>query len=261
MTGAGGGEAGTWTSAWIRCISGRPGPRQRSYCSGQGNGYRGRLRSLPSASGDGRSPLSSPNKVITSDKGAVATNDDALARRGRDVQGPRATPSGNGRRRRASFDWVQLQDDRPPKPPWGWPSSTTFPVASARQRCHSPPLRHVLPAVGSLAHETALWTDILLDNRDRVVINLRAAGYEPCRYWKPSTPSSAYRSNAGAFPNATAFAQKGLWLPSSLTMTDDDVDKVIECIRAERHWHCMFCGEAVYRQDCVRKQEATPLES
>ncbi len=174
----------------------------------------------------------SPNKVITTGQGgAVATNDDTLAWRirmfkdqGRDHRGT----GGDDDHLTVGFNFkmTDLQAGV------GLAQLTDLDRRLARQDAIHDRYKASLAVIPFRVGEHPLWTDILLDDRERVIDRLQAVGYQPRRFWKPLHTQPAYRSNE-EFPNATRFAQQGLWLPSALTMTDDDVDKVIECVLAK----------------------------
>jgi perosamine synthetase len=80
--------------------------------------------------------------------------------------------------------------------------------------------------------ETALWADALFEGRDRVTAALAAAkiGFRP--FWFPLHCQRPYRASDNEFPNAIAVSSKGLWLPSALSLTRADAERVARVIRS-----------------------------
>lgn len=79
--------------------------------------------------------------------------------------------------------------------------------------------------------EVALWADALFDDRDRVQAALAAAkiGFRP--FWFPLHRQRPYRASDNEFPNAIAISEKGLWLPSALSLTRVQAERVARVIR------------------------------
>jgi len=74
--------------------------------------------------------------------------------------------------------------------------------------------------------ETPQWVDALVEDRDRLVEYL-LQGDMHCRpFWFPIHTQQPYRAPDDRFPNATRVAGQALWLPSALSLTDDDVEAV-----------------------------------
>jgi len=74
--------------------------------------------------------------------------------------------------------------------------------------------------------ETPQWVDALADDRDRLVEHL-LQGDMHCRpFWFPIHTQQPYRAPDDRFPNARRLAEQAVWLPSALSLTDDDVQAV-----------------------------------
>jgi perosamine synthetase len=82
--------------------------------------------------------------------------------------------------------------------------------------------------VGGEAHG---WVDVLVEDRDALAAYLRARGADPREFWFPLHTQPPYADDAARFPNATWISARGLWLPSALTLTRDDVASVGAAVR------------------------------
>jgi perosamine synthetase len=88
-----------------------------------------------------------------------------------------------------------------------------------------------LPAIDEGGGEALAWVDALAEDRDGLVAHLEAAGISPRPFWHPVHAHAPY-AGAGHFPNADWVSSHGLWLPSALSLTRDDVATVGRSIRA-----------------------------
>jgi perosamine synthetase len=80
--------------------------------------------------------------------------------------------------------------------------------------------------------ETAPWfIDILAENRDALARHLADRGIKTRPFYPPIHSQPAY-GLTGHYPVTEAAAARGLWLPSSTFLTDDDVRHVCETIRS-----------------------------
>jgi perosamine synthetase len=79
--------------------------------------------------------------------------------------------------------------------------------------------------------ETPQWVDVLADDRDRLVAYLERHDIQCRPFWFPIHTQAPYRSADDRFPVATRVIPRALWLPSALSMTDDDVQTVCDRIR------------------------------
>lgn len=84
--------------------------------------------------------------------------------------------------------------------------------------------------------ETPQWTDAICDRRDELVAHLSAHGIQTRNFWHPLHTQAPYRLADDNFPVSAAMCKKALWLPSSFTMTNEDVQLVCEqiakCLRS-----------------------------
>lgn len=79
---------------------------------------------------------------------------------------------------------------------------------------------------------THLWRDILIDHRMKLAQRLTADGIGFREFWLPLNRQRPYRYDK-RFPVASSISARGLWLPSSYDITQEQVCKVIEVIRHE----------------------------
>ena len=70
-----------------------------------------------------------------------------------------------------------------------------------------------------------------MDDRESLHDFLVERGAMPRKFWYPVHRHPPYRLDDGPFPISTELAYKGLWLPSALTLTDDDIRTVCGFIR------------------------------
>lgn len=79
--------------------------------------------------------------------------------------------------------------------------------------------------------EVPQWTDVLIEDRDRVAAELREQGMQSRNFWFPLHTQAPYRQGDLRFPNSTWASPRALWLPSAYTLTDEDVLSVCAAIR------------------------------
>jgi perosamine synthetase len=79
--------------------------------------------------------------------------------------------------------------------------------------------------------EVLQWTDILCDDRPRVQQALRQAGIDTRAFWFPIHLQEPYRTEKIDFPNSSDISQRGLWLPSSFSLTRAQATRVAQVIR------------------------------
>lgn len=81
------------------------------------------------------------------------------------------------------------------------------------------------------ADEVPQWTDVLIEDRDRVAAEMREHGMQSRNFWFPLHTQAPYRQQDALFPNATWASPRALWLPSAYTLTDEDVRSVCAVIQ------------------------------
>lgn len=173
----------------------------------------------------------SPNKIITTGQGGVvATDDDRLAQRlrqlkdqGRDERDSEFSPALG-----FNFKFTDIQAA------YGMGQLASFEERRTHLRLVNQWYRSMLSDVVEFPEQSAndmpLWTDILIDRRDECAAYLRSQGYGTRRFWPPMHTQPRYRT-AQSFPVAEAASRRGLWLPSSFGMREEDVHG---CARAVR---------------------------
>jgi perosamine synthetase len=79
--------------------------------------------------------------------------------------------------------------------------------------------------------ESPQWIDVLAENRDRLVDALLTSDIHCRPFWYPIHTQSPYRRSDAPFANTLRVVDRALWLPSALTLSDDDVASVSRHIR------------------------------
>jgi perosamine synthetase len=88
-----------------------------------------------------------------------------------------------------------------------------------------------MPPVAGGSGEALAWVDVVADDRDALVRHLRADGIETREFWFPLHTQATYAADAMRFPNATWASSHGLWLPSALSVSREDVVRVGSSLR------------------------------
>ena len=79
--------------------------------------------------------------------------------------------------------------------------------------------------------EQPLWTDAIVEKRDKLDKYLLSNGMECRRYWFPVHTQRPYKLEDDNFSNSTKLSKKALWLPSAYTLSDGDVLEVCSHIK------------------------------
>jgi perosamine synthetase len=79
--------------------------------------------------------------------------------------------------------------------------------------------------------EAPQWVDALVENRDGLVAHLKHFDIECRPFWFPIHTQQPYRLSDAGFPNAMRVSPRALWLPSTPSLSDDDVGTVCRRIR------------------------------
>jgi perosamine synthetase len=79
--------------------------------------------------------------------------------------------------------------------------------------------------------ESPQWIDVLVEQRDALDCYLQEEGISCRRFWFPMHTHPPYQQPDEKFPNSTFLVTKALWLPSAFTLTDADISKVCHHIR------------------------------
>jgi perosamine synthetase len=88
-----------------------------------------------------------------------------------------------------------------------------------------------VPDYESEPGEVRQWTDVLLDDRERVRGALERRGIGVRGFWFPIHSQAPYLAGDDRFANACSISRRGLWLPSNFGITEDDVGQVAAAIR------------------------------
>ena len=79
--------------------------------------------------------------------------------------------------------------------------------------------------------EVPQWTDVFVDRRDALYDQLAARGIRGRRFWHPLHTQAPYRAADELFPNSTKMVPHAMWLPSAFTLSEADVTAVCGEIR------------------------------
>lgn len=80
--------------------------------------------------------------------------------------------------------------------------------------------------------DTPPWfIDVLVEDRESLATYLKEHGIGTRPFYPPIHTQVPYRGSPGEFPVTERLAAKGLWLPSSSFLTDEDIDRICEHIR------------------------------
>lgn len=74
--------------------------------------------------------------------------------------------------------------------------------------------------------ELPLWTDALVEKRDKLDDFLKEKGIDCRRFWFPIHSQKPYKLSDKLYPNSTKLSPQSLWLPSAFTLTDNDIKYV-----------------------------------
>jgi len=176
----------------------------------------------------------SPNKTITTGQGGlIATNDDQLHVRLRELkdQGRPARGTGGDDTHNSigyNFKFTNLQAAI------GLAQLKDLPRRVDRMRSIHRGYRDGLLGVGGISvipfhveqGELPQWTDVLVDQRDALYDHLVSQGIRGRRYWHPIHTQAPYRMPSQQFPNSSKQIPHAMWLPSAFTLSDDDIAAV-----------------------------------
>lgn len=79
--------------------------------------------------------------------------------------------------------------------------------------------------------EVPQWTDVLVELRDDLYDHLAARGIYGRRFWHPLHSQTPYRVPCDQFPNSTKQIPHAMWLPSAFTLSDADIMTICREIR------------------------------
>lgn len=79
--------------------------------------------------------------------------------------------------------------------------------------------------------EVRQWSDILLDDRDRIIAALRADKIDCRPFWLPLHRQAPYLQSDARFPVSCDISRRGSWLPSSFSLTEAQAEWIATRIR------------------------------
>ncbi len=88
-----------------------------------------------------------------------------------------------------------------------------------------------LPSRNNREGEVTQWTDLLADDRKSIEAAFRQAGIGFRCFWHPLHRQGPYAADDADFATSIETSQKGLWLPSSFSLTEEQVDRTAEVLR------------------------------
>ena len=89
----------------------------------------------------------------------------------------------------------------------------------------------VLPAVDHNGGEITQWTDALIDRADAVEAALTAEKIGSRRFWLPIHRQDSYKRDDAGFEAAIDASERGLWLPSHFSLTEAEAERAATVIR------------------------------
>lgn len=183
--------------------------------------------------------FSSQKIVTTGQGGAIVTNDEALF--GRMTKMRDFGRAGGGSDHYLTVGWNLKFTDL--QAVVGVEQMRRLPQLVARKReIYATYRRHLQGVAGievpatDLENVSPWFVDILTSSGTRadLIAWLKADGVGS-RPFYPALHAEPAFASAGAFPNAEQIASRALWLPSSLNITDGDIERVCASIRAFSH--------------------------
>lgn len=88
-----------------------------------------------------------------------------------------------------------------------------------------------LPERPNWEGEVLQWTDVLCDDRARVQTALKEAGIDSRAFWFPLHRQEPYRRDDADYATAIDISARGLWLPSSFSLTREEAERTADVIK------------------------------
>lgn len=79
--------------------------------------------------------------------------------------------------------------------------------------------------------ESPLWVDAVAKDRDNLLNFLSNEGIETRKFWYPVHQQKPYKQDDALFPVATEVSKEAFWLPSALSLVEEDIEFVCEKIK------------------------------
>jgi perosamine synthetase len=89
----------------------------------------------------------------------------------------------------------------------------------------------ILPAVDENGGEVTQWTDALIDRADVVEAALSAEKIGSRRFWFPLHRQESYKQADDGFEAAIDVSARGLWLPSHFSLTESEAERTAAAVR------------------------------
>jgi perosamine synthetase len=80
-----------------------------------------------------------------------------------------------------------------------------------------------LPSLYSKEGEVTQWTDVLIEDRNRIIVALNRGKIGYRCFWHPIHRQQPYRQSDAAFGGCISVSKRGLWLPSYFGLTKEEV--------------------------------------
>ena len=97
-----------------------------------------------------------------------------------------------------------------------------------RERLSNQPGLRLAPT--SEPGEVRQWTDVLIEERGKIVAALEVEQIASRNFWFPLHRQEPYRNVDAIFSNSIAVSERGLWLPSRLDMGEGAIDRICNVI-------------------------------
>jgi perosamine synthetase len=180
----------------------------------------------------------SPNKMITTGQGgAVATSDDALAGRLRELKDQgRPTRGTGGDDTHVSVGFNLKFSNLQAAVGLGQLDLLGIRRRRVRQiyELYDELLAGVdgVRLIGFDEYESPLWVDAIVERRDELDAHLAANNIQGRRFWHALHTQAPYRRSPEPFKVSGTLAPRAYWLPSSFLLTDRQVERVCNAIRS-----------------------------
>ena len=89
----------------------------------------------------------------------------------------------------------------------------------------------VLPSLNNRAGEVTQWTDLLVADRAIVETAFRQDGIGFRCFWHPLHRQGPYAADDADFRTSIEISRRGLWLPSSFSLTEEQAERTVEVLR------------------------------
>lgn len=177
--------------------------------------------------------FSAPKIISTGQGGALITDDDAVAAKLRRLKDFGRSGGGNDIHDSIgyNFKFTELQASI------GIEQMRKLPVRVARKKEIWRRYANNLSGVTGIQlfdHDldrTSPWfIDSIVENREGLISHMKAAGIGTRVMYPPINKQIAYQE-LGDYPISSLIGKQGLWLPSAVQLTDDEVDYICNAIR------------------------------